>query len=245
MKYLEKAISQMPEGSIHVTGNKSRLYTYQYVDGNRVYLGNENEGLKKDLIQKEYLKNFLGEIEKIHEILAVSVKKLQDMKKLPSALERMAPDKRALVTPFKMADAKDPKWSRTNAGKADKSTHPYKTAKGDWVRSKTEVIIADMLFMLGVPYIYECRITIRGKIYEPDFYILNCLTGRVVIWEHLGMMDDPSYLARNSQKIMDYLSAGLIFGKDLIFSTESESDKLRTEVIRKMIDDYCLGYACI
>lgn len=243
--YLEKAVSNLPEGSIIVTGKRECVYFYQHLDGRRNYLDRSNEGLKKALVQKEYYTRLLDELKRIEAVLLKAVNALEKLGKGPSAMEKMTPAKRALVSPFKMADGRDAKWSKTNSSYVDKSTHPYETAKGDWVRSKAEVIIADMLFVLGVPYIYECRVRINGKLYEPDFYILNCLTGQIIIWEHLGMMDDSAYIYRNAEKIMDYLSAGLIFGKNLIFSMESETCKLRTEVIRKMIDDYCLGYACL
>jgi len=65
------------------------------------------------------------------------------------------------------------------------------TAKGERVRSKSEIIIADSLMRAGVPYRYEFPIILNGygKIY-PDFTVLNVGLRKELYWEHLGMMDD-------------------------------------------------------
>ena len=76
------------------------------------------------------------------------------------------------------------------------ASHPdmcmFYTSKGERVRSKSEVIIADVLNREGVPYRYEYPIYIKGigKIY-PDFTVLNIGIRKEMIWDHFGMMDDP------------------------------------------------------
>lgn len=57
--------------------------------------------------------------------------------------------------------------------------HDFLTMNGEYVRSKTEKIIADLLYHLGIPYVYECPLQLSdGKVY-PDFTILNKRTRRV------------------------------------------------------------------
>lgn len=66
--------------------------------------------------------------------------------------------------------------------------------KGERVRSKSEVIIADMLNRKGISYRYEYPVYLKnvGQIY-PDFTVLDAIRRREIYWEHLGMMDDPDY----------------------------------------------------
>ena len=63
---------------------------------------------------------------------------------------------------------------------------------GDWFRSKSEVIIANLLFERGIPFRYEE--TLRspdGATRLPDFTIT--WKKKTYYWEHLGMLDVESY----------------------------------------------------
>ncbi len=68
----------------------------------------------------------------------------------------------------------------------------YETLSGDFVRSKSEVIIANILFQSGIPFTYEkFLITPDGVGYLPDFTIER--TGKTFYWEHLGMLEKEDY----------------------------------------------------
>ena len=75
--------------------------------------------------------------------------------------------------------------------------HPEKlvvpTVTGEMVRSKSEAMILMLLEYSGIPYRYECRLDIDRKAYYPDFTIRHPYTGEIFYWEHVGMLDDPSY----------------------------------------------------
>jgi hypothetical protein len=43
----------------------------------------------------------------------------------------------------------------------------------------------------------------------PDFTIADYARGVTYYWEHLGMLDDPSYRARWDRKRAEYVSAGI------------------------------------
>lgn len=81
----------------------------------------------------------------------------------------------------------------------------YSTLKGDLVRSKSEVIIANLLYQAGVEYIYESKLEyLPGKWIEPDFTVIFS-NGRKLYWEHLGMLGLTSYDNRwiEKQKIYE------------------------------------------
>lgn len=66
--------------------------------------------------------------------------------------------------------------------------------KGERVRSKSKVIIADLLNREGIPYRYECPIYLKGLgLRYPDFTTLNIRKRKEIYWEHFGRMDDPLY----------------------------------------------------
>lgn len=84
-----------------------------------------------------------------------------------------------------------------------------KTSKDEPVRSKSEVIIADRLADNNVEYTYEKPLTFAGVTRYPDFTIEHELTGDVFYWEHLGMMQNPSYVTRWKVKLEWYRENGI------------------------------------
>ena len=69
----------------------------------------------------------------------------------------------------------------------------YKTVDGNSVRSKSEVIISDLLHNAGIPYVYEEKLFYEpGKWIEPDFTI-TLKDGTKIYWEHVGMLGLEQY----------------------------------------------------
>lgn len=68
----------------------------------------------------------------------------------------------------------------------------HETLVGCIVRSKSEVIIANLLTSAGIPFRYELPLFAPdGTIYLPDFTIE--WRGQKYYWEHLGMLDSDYY----------------------------------------------------
>ncbi|MGR6320063.1 AAA family ATPase [Micromonospora soli] len=90
----------------------------------------------------------------------------------------------------------------------------HRTARGELVRSKSEVLIANLLDELGLAYDYESPFTGEdGRTVRPDFTILTDL-GETVIWEHLGMLSDPRYASKWAQKKNWYAANGILPDED-------------------------------
>lgn len=99
------------------------------------------------------------------------------------------------------------------------------------VRSKSEVIIANLLFEEDVPFEYEVPLYAPdGTVYLPDFTVM--FQGETYYWEHLGMLDYPQYKAHWKKKQDWY---GKHFPGKLIVT--SESDKL-TKNVMNIINKY-------
>lgn len=83
--------------------------------------------------------------------------------------------------------------------------------RGERVRSKTEKIIADKLYSMGIPYRYEYPVKIKGygMIY-PDFMLLNISTRENICFEHFGMMDNAEYCEKAIKKIEGYIKSGYV-----------------------------------
>lgn len=70
----------------------------------------------------------------------------------------------------------------------------HQAVDGTYVRSKSEVIISNLLHQYHVKYSYEKKLNYgeEGKWIEPDFTL--CLAdGRTLYWEHIGMLGQAQY----------------------------------------------------
>lgn len=110
------------------------------------------------------------------------------------------------------------------------AAHLHRTANGEMVRSKSEVIVADLFKRLGVRYEYEQTLTMEdGSWRVPDFTI-PLPGGKVVYWEHLGMLGEEAYREDWQRKLSWYAKHGIRPWRDgggprgtLSWSTESRT----------------------
>lgn len=93
----------------------------------------------------------------------------------------------------------------------------HKAESGDWVRSKSEVIIANILYRSNIPFRYEDKLFYNATQWkEPDFTIEY--NGETWYWEHLGLLGDEQYNSDWAEKKEIYQSLGI---KNLITTRES------------------------
>ena len=112
----------------------------------------------------------------------------------------------------------------------------YYTDKGERVRSKSEIIIANKLYRYNIPYRYECPLQLQsGVITHPDFTCLNVSTRQEYIWEHFGIMDNAEYACNAIRKINDYANSGYILGKNFIATFETSNTPINANYIDDII----------
>ena len=121
---------------------------------------------------------------------------------------------------------------------------PHYTITGEAVRSKSEVIIYDLLVKYGVPFRYECALTLTDfngleTVKFPDFTILTA-DGRCIYWEHLGRLSDEGYLQRSMAKLGLYHRNGLTIGDNLILTSDAADGSINAEAIARMIENVIL-----
>jgi len=113
----------------------------------------------------------------------------------------------------------------------------HRTANGEMVRSKSEVVIANCLYYNKLEYVYEPELVLEGKIKRPDFMIIDDDTGEKWYWEHCGMMTDSKYVKRWEDKKKFYEKNGIKEGKNLIVTYDDEKGGLDSSMIDKMVKD--------
>jgi hypothetical protein len=86
----------------------------------------------------------------------------------------------------------------------------HRSARGIPMRSKSEVIIDNMLSAAGIEASYEkLFIGADGRFRSPDFTIEDAATGVTYFWEHLGMLGDPKYKRNWETKLKWYAKNGV------------------------------------
>lgn len=110
----------------------------------------------------------------------------------------------------------------------------FMTNKGEYVRSKSEKIIADLLTDFGLEYIYESSLELNDITIYPDFTIFHPTKRVEIYWEHFGRIDNEDYLRKTYNKILNYELNGYMRNDRLIVSYELNND-LNIQWIHKLI----------
>ena len=123
--------------------------------------------------------------------------------------------------------------------KPEQLKHP--ALDGTMMRSKSEVIIANMLLLAGIPFVYEVPIFINGKMALPDFTILSLIDLKTeIIIEHQGMVFVDEYADKFIRSLKLYLQSEWIPNKNLFFTFDNAQEILDPEqvvaILRKHID---------
>jgi hypothetical protein len=118
----------------------------------------------------------------------------------------------------------------------------HKTLSGDLVRSKSEVIVADALYYRGISFRYEVPFFGRNRksFKIPDFTI-TLPSGLIVVWEHLGMLDQESYRDAWNRKKIWYILNGLDHS-DLYVTNDTQASGIDSHQIAAVADDILKRY---
>jgi ATP-dependent exoDNAse (exonuclease V) alpha subunit len=97
----------------------------------------------------------------------------------------------------------------------------HRTSRGELVRSKSELAIANYLYSIKLDYQYERELqgTVDPDHLRPDFSFIDD-AGDVIIWEHLGMLDRPEYAEGWDWKRAWYARNGFELNKNLFTTSE-------------------------
>lgn len=120
----------------------------------------------------------------------------------------------------------------------------HRTKFGLWVRSKSELIIAELLFDMGVGFWYEKELILRdenkkARTVYPDFTI-PCRHKKEIYWEHKGMMGDEEYVSRDESKMQLYQLNGIYPPKNLIITHDGPDGSLDMQDLMLLINGLVL-----
>ena len=243
---LRQLLQKCPNGRLEVT-TAGREHRYYWVNENRrQYLGKKDSALTQGLMEKYYYRRMLKAADERSALLQHFLDHY-DARALIRPFEEMHPERKKIVTPLVLPDEEFIRQWKADA-ELLKSLHPntiekpgeFFTKNGEQVRSKSEVMIADMLYHLNLTYVYEYPLKLKDGFIYPDFTVPNLRTRMIWYWEHEGMLDNPGYGERMVVKNIRYTRSGIYPGEQLIMSMESSEHPLSTKDIEALIYKYLL-----
>lgn len=238
-----RGMKNAPEGRLRVSSSDGRTQFYQYLGPEKKQRYIRDSHKVEALAQKMYREDVLSAAEK--ELNQISkIRKNYPIIAPEDLYDLLSEERREIVTPIQPTDAQyAEEWAGYEyTGRGFRDNQPdYITDKGERVRSKSELLIANYLNSRNIPYRYECPIVLAGYItIYPDFMILNVRRRREYIHEHFGMMDDPVYAQGFTRKIRTYEENGIYPGDKLIFTVETREQPFSMEQFRKIVEKYYL-----
>ena len=244
IKELEQKIAEAPEGGLRVLKrNKSFQYYWRKKpqDKNGVFIPKREIAIATKLAQRDYNQLVL-QIAKEELSIINSYESMLINESVEKAIERFNDGRKRLLEPISISDKEyvdlwqDEEYEHFGFD----DTNEYYSVNGLRVRSKSEVIIANLLEHYEIPYKYEYPLTMGKSLTRPDFICLNVRARKEYVWEHFGMMDDPEYANKNIKKISIYEQNGYHAGNNMILTFESSQVPLNSNIIKDKIEQYLL-----
>ena len=224
-------LGTLPEGRL----SKKRQYYYQTIGS--VHKGlTKKPGTLRQLARKAYLRQRLAHLEWNFTL----IKKLYGRYKTENPAEIIG----GLTSLYQTLPAgyffhpsvheMDEHMTAGEVSHRDKLV--YITDSGICVRSKSERTIANMLDQNKVPYRYEKALVLGGANRYPDFTICRPYDGKMIIWEHLGLMDQDGYRQNAIAKLAMYAKHGFFPFDNMICSYEHDLlDPARIQALIEML----------
>ena len=230
-----------PEGAkLHAAKHGN---TYQYyirwngTEKERKYIVKKKIEEAKNLAQIEYYEKLLGKLENDIKCMDKLIGKWSG-DPFSWVEENMSRGKYALVAPVYCNDERYiQEWKDQVYEKKQfmENSPEFYTRQGIRVRSKSEMIIADMLDEMQIPFLYEKPLKLGTWKIHPDFTLMDINNRREIYWEHFGMMDDMDYRNDAFLKMRKYEECGFYQHDRLIWTFETGKLPLNTKVLRRMI----------
>lgn len=230
--------------NLRVTVSKSNGHTQYYLvdktSNRKKYVKVEEVDTVKRIAQRDYDLNVSKRLNSLKTDLERFLTKY-DISAINQAFDELTEGRKSLVEPVVDTDEMFvEKWkSVPYEAMPITDDSEFFSDNGVRVRSKSELIIANMLEKNGIPYRYEYPLELKGfHTVRPDFTCLNLRERKEYIWEHFGMMDNIPYANANVYKIQMYSQNGISAGKNFIMTFESSQHAISSSIIKNMIATY-------
>ncbi len=245
------SLGAFDQQNLRVYNNKRGTYYASYRRNNGKpavkYLGKQAHPMVQAIQQRYYYDHAAANLEsnlKEMNRLAARYKPID-----PNRLRERFPKAYQFDAPviFKLAGTIDERdWAKA-AQQGDycaSESHPEHltqiAADGHYVRSKSEVIITNILLSYDLPIRHEEEGIFGGMTIAPDFTVYSEKLHREIIWEHFGLMNDPRYRNTYQRKMAAFAAAGYYPYFNLITTFDDAGGNIDSRLIEKLVQEFFL-----
>ncbi len=245
IREIDKRMQKAPEGSVRVVKHRQGFQYYlrsNPLDKNGTYIPVKDRQIAISLVQKSYDQQVKASAEAHIKVINKFIKDYNP-NVLKEIYSSMPDGRKEFINPVDIPDAEFIRqWLSQEYEKKGfaEGTPEHYTSVGERVRSKSEVMIADALSQIEIPYRYEYPLELGNMTIHPDFTILRAADREILYWEHFGMMDDIIYCQKAVKKLRLYEAYKIFPGINLIITMETSNTPITQVVIRNMIKTYCI-----
>ena len=214
--------------SLKSSSVRSRKYYYAKRRGEekRTYLGGDSNQKVRNIREHRYLKQLLADLDSEISLLRALQNGHLDIvfdavtDRLPAIYrDPSLPDYKARLNGAAKQWKEQKEYEKSQYKQRNPENLIMRSIDGTLMRSKSEVIIANLLVSYGIPFVYELPHTIDGIMVYSDFTALSTIDfSSEIIIEHEGLMNNPGYQRTFLNKVNGYLAEGIIPGRDVFFT---------------------------
>ena len=218
---LENELKVMPKENLKISNGKNRIYR-SYYKGTQKKICSKKTLITK-LCRKYRIKEELKHINEICTAINTIIFE-QQFEFIEEAKKHMRKNFQLMEDEqFEPNYKKALDWENTNTKENDfrEAELKYKTKYGVRVRSKSEMIIGNLLEINNIRYIYELELKLGELSFHPDLTIMRKYDNKLIFWEHCGM-DTEEYLKRHEEKLKKYKAYGISEDSNLIVTYEKD-----------------------
>ena len=242
---VEKQLKDAPKGNLCISKSHGTFQYFMTPEGNpnkRFYLNRKKRNIAIGIAQRDYYKKLLDVLRRNNTALENFINSYSPLD-LINCYTKLPQARSLLVTPLFLGSKEyAQKWQNIEyEHKKEIPEGNLVSLKNEPMRSKSEVIIANLLKERNIPYHYEYPVHMKnGATFHVDFLCLNTRTRQEFYWEHCGRMDDLEYTTNMTRRIRDYATTGIISGKNLILTMETAKTPLDIQQVECMINTFLL-----
>jgi len=251
LKAFRETLATLPKGRLSAKRVKGRIYYYHIDEETRkqTYIPKSNRSLVYQLKEKRWYKkairimerNLKAQEEILRNYRAYDVKSLQEI--LPDSyrdefLEEY--QNRVCQNLHKWAE----ETYRKNPYHEDELIHT--TSFGLKVHSKGELIIAELLHALGIPFRYDAALKVQDKYgnvkYRYVDFLIKLPTGEYIVWEHMGLFAKEDYRRDQFEKLTEYFYKGIFMPNNLIITMDGPKGEFDNAAVERIIKGQILPH---
>ena len=252
---IQQQLLSLPEGQLYFNNQKKdgKTYTVYYVlnGKKRAYISRDKK-LCQELALRRFLENQKASLAEYIGALDIAIEEAEKVSNeailntLPAEITALLDLDKNNGLFYEYADAEkqeELEWQMQEYMKSGEYPEHlrHRTSSGELVRSKSEIIIYEKLIDYGIAFRYEREKYLDGYRVHPDFEIRR-RDGKIIYWEHCGLMTDQSYIDRYHWKLNQFEKEGIVPWDNLILTFDDLYGNINVNVIESEIQNKILKW---